>query len=119
MKEFKCIENCADCCGPVPFPIETWEKFKHLAAKPDYVMKIEKDIFPVRNNMACVFLSNHHCLIYENRPSICRDYGQVDGLPCPFIKRNGNKRSPAQAKRIQRQIGRKLEEFKKEVGNHG
>lgn len=117
-KEFQCLENCSVCCGPVPFPKDIWKKFKHLAEKPDYVIRTSIAVFPVRKNMECVFLINHNCLIYNNRPQICRDYGIIAELPCPFLKANGNKRSPAQTKKIERNIGKKYDAFVKEAGLH-
>ncbi len=33
----------------------------------------------------CAFLdTNYGCLIYEDRPSICRMYGRKDLMPCRF-----------------------------------
>jgi Fe-S-cluster containining protein len=48
----------------------------------------------------CVFFDriNHKCAIYEERPDVCRNYGEIEALPCPFFKRSGNERSPASQK---------------------
>lgn len=33
---------------------------------------------------ACCFLKNERCTAYEHRPYICRAYGVVEGIACPF-----------------------------------
>lgn len=117
-KKFHCLNQCSACCGPVPIEKGTWTCYKHLAREADYFMEDNGQVFPVRKDMECVFLNNHKCLIYEHRPLICRDYGIIAGLPCPFLKANGNKRSPAQTRKIERNIGKKYNAFVKEAGLH-
>ena len=40
----------------------------------------------------CPFLrADYRCNIYENRPDVCRKFGQIEALPCKWIKmRYGN-----------------------------
>ena len=111
MKKFECVENCSDCCGIIPFSPKLWEKFKHKARKEIKVYKFENEVFAVDKNMKCAFLKNNKCAIYDNRPKICRDYGLIEELPCPFIKSNGNKRSEAMTKRILRKTEKKFNDF--------
>ena len=97
----KCrITKCrANCCYNVPFehhelvrfadkivtqPVE-YEYLMGSAILP-HVIKIEKpeDIFKNK----CPFLRHDcTCNIYENRPEICRLYGQIDRLPCEYRKK--------------------------------
>ena len=60
----------------------------------------------------CAFLDRkaHRCAIYEDRPQVCREYGQIPELPCPYVKANGNPRSPAKVRRMQRRIGHQVDD---------
>jgi Fe-S-cluster containining protein len=82
----QCTGACWECCGPVPFlPVER-AKVQAAAdllgvrwtAAPDQVS------FPVVGaDGICPFLTaDHRCGIYENRPTVCRMFGVVPGLPC-------------------------------------
>jgi len=69
----KCKEGCADCCGPVPFNDEEWEKVKDRPKRKD-------------NSLKCQFLINNKCSIYEDRPFLCRLFAttrDVKELECP------------------------------------
>jgi len=118
---FKCLDDCSECCGVVPIPMDTWNKFKHLARKPKVFNedKAEGVVYAINDDFFCAFLKDNKCAIYENRPKICRDYGLIEGLPCPHIKPNGHKRSPAQAKRIIRQKRKELHNFMKRLKDRG
>ena len=36
----------------------------------------------------CPFLRHDFkCNIYENRPDVCRKFGEIDKLPCRFLKK--------------------------------
>jgi hypothetical protein len=66
---FKCKPGCTDCCGPVPFSKEEWNRVadKRKATSID-----------------CPY-ANQGCDIYANRPLICRMFGAGDHplLACP------------------------------------
>lgn len=119
IKEFKCLENCSDCCGVIPIPKDTWEEFKHLSKESKCVEEMENEIWVIGIDMNCVFLDGHKCLIYDSRPNVCREYGLNELLPCPFIKSNGNKRSKAQTTRIVRQKARELKQFMEKFETKG
>lgn len=113
-QQFKCKENCGECCGIVPIPKEIWEKNKHKKQREiQQVMEIRGEIYIICEGAKCVFLreSDKKCEIYSDRPQICRNYGigKYDALSCPYIKPNGRPRSPAMIKRIQRMINHDVE----------
>jgi len=35
----------------------------------------------------CPMLSKNRCTIYENRPQVCRNFGEMHALPCPKVSR--------------------------------
>lgn len=112
---WKCKEGCSDCCGMIPMDAD-WAK-KHEGKA--FVQPVEVLAVPGKNNVLiavtedglCVFLDrdNHKCVVYDDRPEVCRDYGVIPDLPCPFIKPNGRPRSPAMVKRMRRRINRDID----------
>ncbi|MHB9026955.1 MAG: YkgJ family cysteine cluster protein [Armatimonadota bacterium] len=70
---FECLKGCTVCCGPVPC---------HPA---------EEEAMPKREiNLNNTWLTCEHamfrqgCSCYEHRPLLCRLFGTVPSLPCPF-----------------------------------
>lgn len=109
MVEFKCKENCGECCGVIPIPKEIWEKNKHKKQREiKKITEIRGEVYIICEGLKCVFLRelDKKCEIYPDRPQICRNYGigKFDALSCPYIKPNGRPRTPAMVKRIQRMI---------------
>ena len=101
----------ASCCGLVPFDRELFTGKLLLLQREFY--KIEElgnnEVLPMTKDMKCVFLTKQNkCAIYEQRPTVCRDYGLIEDMPCPLIGSKGNIRSPAKAKRTQRQIDHRV-----------
>lgn len=117
---FKCKPLCqADCCGIVIFDIQLWELFQHLKQVDiKEIVQESKKVLIITHDFYCIFLNreSRQCAIYQNRPSVCRLYGLVEDLQCPYIKPNGNIRSEANSKHIQRlinhQVDRAIEKFK-------
>ncbi len=112
MKEWKCIEGCGDCCGSTPMDKELLKRFEHLAqVQPlENVDLGDWGISPETADGKCVFLNREtgRCVIYPHRPKICREYGQVEKLPCPYIDLKGNKRSPAKFRRMKRIMAKQM-----------
>jgi|GEM_PF-3457022 Fe-S-cluster containining protein len=93
-----CREGCGECCGPVRIPVSIYDRFIHLAQKdPDIEIRSGGHVFAVCQDLLCVFLDREtkKCVIYPHRPPVCRQYGRIPALPCPYIMRNGEPRSPA------------------------
>ncbi len=82
--KFEC-EKCGQCCGPVPFTIPMFKRFKDKAQR-DYILTpfSEIHVVPVAESGDCVFLDeNNLCVIYKDRPKVCRLQGVIPKLPCP------------------------------------
>lgn len=75
---FMCIVGCHDCCGPV---LASPEEVARLPAKTDQ----EHETALADYN--CVYLGEHGCQVYNERPLICRLFGTTPRLPCPNGKR--------------------------------
>ena len=109
--EFKCKENCGECCGIVPIPTRVWNENKNKAKKFIKQMHVsEVFVFPITEDLKCCFLNdNDRCLIYEDRPDVCKKYGQCDELPCPYLKKNGRAWTEGKAKQIRKKIDRDVD----------
>jgi Fe-S-cluster containining protein len=92
MKKFPCFEcikvNNGGCCHAIP-PVMMEEcakimfKYNDLIKEKEIQVAFNKDVyhfFPKGStnlNDLCPFLDfEKGCLIYEDRPQICRDYGE-------------------------------------------
>lgn len=93
--EWKCVENCnAECCGIVPMSIKKYNIFKRKIKKKIIDnMRLGNNIVLITKDGSCVFLDNNKCSIYDNRPMICKLYGTIEKLQCPYIDICGNKRN--------------------------
>lgn len=66
-----CKMGCDLCCMDYSiFPVEFYSIANALKTKD-----IQVDIPNVNTDNSCVFLKNHKCTIYEERPIICRTHG--------------------------------------------
>jgi len=121
IKSGKCFGNC---CAYNLFPKAVWEKYQNIAQEATHGKNFEKEgeVFIYTTDGKCPFLDrkDFHCLIYEDRPDVCKMYGLSDKLPCPFIKPNGNPRSEAGCRHWQRfinhDVDNKLNYLKKKYG---
>jgi len=113
-----CKKDCGNCCGCVPFTLEVIEKHKDKFQREviETLPAGEDEVVVVSNTGMCVFLKeDKSCAIYEDRPDVCRKYGVHPDLPCPYIKPNGNPRSPAQVRRWQRIINKQVDSQLKNI----
>ena len=83
----KICKGCGKCCGPVPFPKEFLMTHNHLYQElPVSLLFFSPNlIIPQTISLDCVFLNKieKKCLIYEDRPEVCRLQGNMPELPCP------------------------------------
>lgn len=110
----------AYCCGPVPIKKDVYEKHKHKCARPVVFERAVEDgmIIPETGTQYCAFLSpGYTCLIYEDRPNVCKLFGKVPSalMQCPFMDINGKKRSDSEKKRVEKEFSDAL----KTVQNNG
>jgi Fe-S-cluster containining protein len=66
---FKCKKGCTDCCGPVPFSQWEWDQVANQKAAVD---------------LTCPYATKDGCEIYEQRPILCRLFGTVSKMKCPY-----------------------------------
>jgi len=89
-----CDKCDGDCCGMIPmsksFLKDMWKKH-NLVKKLGSIKKIKsvgtimpgKTMFYIKENI-CVFKTDAGCSIYEDRPAICRVYGETNLVRCPY-----------------------------------
>jgi uncharacterized protein len=71
---FMCEPGCHDCCGPVT--ASTYE----MAQLP---VKTEEEHHVALENFSCPHLGEKGCMVYTERPLICRLFGTTPRLACP------------------------------------
>jgi len=70
-KHLHCKMGCDLCCMDYRiFPVEFHTILNRIRKDKSFI-KPEKQI----DESTCIFLKNHACTIYENRPCICRTHG--------------------------------------------
>jgi hypothetical protein len=71
---FACQPGCHDCCGPVTTSSE------EMARLP---VKSDAEHEAALANLSCPHLGKNGCMVYSERPLICRLFGTTPQLPCP------------------------------------
>ena len=110
---FKCLEKCGFCCSFVFILKETYEKHKDKFQKPvKVVYQVGNEVGIITFDRACAFLTDDkRCAIYEDRPEVCKQFGETKQIPCPYLKPNGNPRSQADKKKILRAMKKQTKDF--------
>ncbi len=113
---FKIHAKCkAGCCSTVPLEKDLWEKNQHkifekptqvcdLGKKIDpFTMQEKEFIIPITKTNYCPFLdqSDYKCNIYNDRPEICRRFGDETHpcLSCAYLDKNGKEKSRQQTRK--------------------
>ncbi|RAP31297.1 hypothetical protein DID76_03025 [Candidatus Marinamargulisbacteria bacterium SCGC AG-414-C22] len=96
----------AYCCGPVPMHKNVYFKHKHKCYREvkDELWLEDDMILPDTQQQYCTFLGpDYKCLIYDDRPDPCKLFGKSDSplLQCPFMDKNGKKRSSEERKVVE------------------
>lgn len=95
-----------DCCGLVPINKTVFEIYRdRMVTKPSELFEFELDdeilILPITQNATCCFLGkDYRCKIYESRPQVCKDFGLIPELKCPYIKASGELRTTEEIKEV-------------------
>ena len=109
---FRCKDDCGQCCGLIPFDRELLLG-KQIHQQREFYKLVElgkNEVLPMTKDHLCVFLTEQKtCAIYDERPDVCRKYGIDPEMPCPYINEKGRARSPAKARRAQRQIDSRVD----------
>lgn len=81
--KFRC-HQCGGCCGPVPC---TNQELSALKLAIESMSKEERERLKRKpyKYLTCILLDveNNHCSVYNHRPLVCRQYGQIRELKCP------------------------------------
>lgn len=91
----KCrISRCnACCCYNIPFDRNELIRFADKIVNPVlFTLPLGLALVAYTNEKPmlnkCPFLrKDFKCNIYDNRPDVCRKFGQIEELPCKFIKK--------------------------------
>lgn len=70
----ECQGLCSEGCGVIPlFPVEERNMLEKCGKLP-----------APTSGMTCSALRENRCTVYENRPFVCRIWGAVERMRCPF-----------------------------------
>lgn len=78
-------KDCGLCCGCYPLPRWLVAKYADRVQRAvQWVPYDEKYIHPKTADGKCPFLSvwDKRCVVYEDRPWVCRLYGTDETIPC-------------------------------------
>lgn len=120
----KCHHKCqSECCAIFPMPANTfYENQDKIVTQPEEIkqfmgpevtedLSIEKKeilhILPLTKDNRCCFLNKDlSCNIYENRPTVCRKFGDETNvyLKCTWQSKDGRMRSRQERRSIEREI---------------
>lgn len=82
-----CSTCAAECCFSPAVTVSEYEhlrkkypgvRFTHLSDLGDRAV-----LCVGRPGMRCPFVVDNRCSIYEDRPAVCRKFGEDRELPCP------------------------------------
>ncbi len=68
-----CQGKCAESCGPIWMTRVEWQR---ITKKKRYE--------PRASSLTCPLLVADRCSVYALRPTLCRLWGVVEGMPCPW-----------------------------------
>lgn len=90
-KSVPCKEGCTDCCG-----IVLWN--------PEEIRRVGRSQ-PLDKELRCLFAKDGRCTVYENRPFICRMFGNSKHpmLTCPYGCNNPNALSKEESDALTRE----------------
>lgn len=109
---FQCTENCkAECCGTTPIPKGVFKKNRKLMQRKYVELRVsDTDIQAITKDGLCIFLKKDlKCAIYKSRPFICKMYGTIQELLCPYVDPNGRVRSEDEIAKVKQEIKDNLE----------
>lgn len=96
---FECIKGCVDCCHFPPFSVKWWNENKHRAVREVVLTSPELDgmLIVAAKDALCPFVGEDmRCVVYADRPAICKTYGLVPTLPCIYLNPDGSPRNEKQ-----------------------
>ena len=116
---FKCKKGCSECCGIVPINEKFWHENKHKATKYKKLMIESGRVYPITKDLKCVFLKYNKCQIYDNRPSVCRQFGtNHKGNPllmCPYLHENSSIRNSKERRYLRKIVDKMFKNTEKRL----
>ena len=92
------------CCGPVPIDKKVYAENQYLLQRPvEKTFDMGTSIVPVTAEMVCPFLaSDHSCMIYKDRPDVCKKYGDESDLlmTCAYQTADGKGRTRKETRKL-------------------
>ena len=88
-----CKGLCHDSCGIIPLSPKERERIAAFTGRrvkviPDAIANLHPGHRLLRpsdaDSLDCTYLKKKRCSIHAVRPLICRMYGVVAGMPCPY-----------------------------------
>lgn len=78
LPELNCLGKCFESCGPIHWTVNEAALAERQTGKP--AMFVQEG-----QNLRCTYLdADRRCEVYAIRPLICRMFGQVEKMKCPF-----------------------------------
>lgn len=68
-----CRRKCQECCGPILCSSEEWRRIRESGR-----------LIRIGDSLNCPLLVDGACSVYAIRPLICRLWGAVKAMRCPF-----------------------------------
>jgi len=72
LPKIECKKKCTNSCGPIAMSEAEWKRLTF------------GDNLHCNDNLECPFLEDGLCSIYNRRPLICRLFGLVRKMKCPY-----------------------------------
>lgn len=66
---FECVPGCSDCCGITVFSKWEWAQISDKC---------------IATSIHCPYIIEKGCAIYPQRPIMCRLFGTVSKMKCPY-----------------------------------
>lgn len=127
MSIWNCREGCGECCGTVPIEYTVYNNAMHADLRQvaciEYFDGItdgksgKKYVLARTQDGFCIFLHREtkRCVIYQDRPDVCRMYGRIPELLCPYIRLNGQMRSEKEIVKTHEKINTHIDEMMKKI----
>lgn len=77
LPKLQCIGLCQNSCGPIVVSGLEWRRLAH---------RVGYEPFSSKRDNTCSLLDQQtgRCTVYALRPTVCRLWGVVENMPCPF-----------------------------------
>lgn len=113
-----CKNSCGECCGIISISKELAKRTEHLAqVKPKKIIENGNDIWVITEDLFCIYLNRKtkRCAIYDERPEVCRNYGSIPALPCPYFREDGTRRDKIERTAIQIKINQQIDNILEKI----